>query len=155
MLKKIVSITFILLANLVMIAHVLIPHHHHHVEEVCLDNLHCESDEVLCIPLETDCDYFQCVDHKHHGQQDHGACVLSVNLYRNAQQYQRTGKILTSNPNATILFTSVLAHKYASVSSSNFYIDDVTSFIYLESTYAFYSIDASALRGPPSNTTVA
>lgn len=40
MIKKVAAISLILIANLIMLAHAVIPHHHHHETEICVDTSH-------------------------------------------------------------------------------------------------------------------
>jgi hypothetical protein len=43
MIKKITAYSFILLANIVLLAHAVVPHHHHETQ-VCIEKTHCETD---------------------------------------------------------------------------------------------------------------
>ena len=45
MIKKRTAIFFILLANIILLAHAVIPHHYHQ-EQVCIVNEHCQNDSI-------------------------------------------------------------------------------------------------------------
>jgi hypothetical protein len=51
MIKKKTAFIFVLLANIVLLAHAVVPHHHHHnANEICISTSDCETD---------------CKEHKH------------------------------------------------------------------------------------------
>ena len=39
--KRVIALSFLFLANVILLAHVVIPHHHHHLSTVCFLNSHC------------------------------------------------------------------------------------------------------------------
>jgi hypothetical protein len=43
--KKAISLSFLLLANIILLAHAAVPHHHHENAGVCFVNTHCEDNE--------------------------------------------------------------------------------------------------------------
>lgn len=68
MIKKLTAYSFILIANLVLLAHAVLPHHHHE-QQVCIEQTHCDSDQDAHIhntPAQ---------DHQHDGT-DNTTCVL-------------------------------------------------------------------------------
>ena len=69
MIKRVPAILFIILANIVLLAHAFIPHHHHE-KEVCIVSSHCESD--------SDSHNHDSANHKHHhhGENNVDGCVL-------------------------------------------------------------------------------
>lgn len=69
MIKKGTAIFFILLANIVLLAHAVLPHHHHE-QQVCIENAHCASDTDAHVH-NTDAK-----DHQHDGNSNTTACVL-------------------------------------------------------------------------------
>lgn len=69
MIKRIPAIVFIILANVVLLAHAVIPHHHHE-EEVCIVASHCESDSQA--HDHDDAKH----NHEHDGEDNVDDCVL-------------------------------------------------------------------------------
>lgn len=69
MIKKITAYSFILLANIVLLAHAVLPHHHHE-QQVCIERTHCASD------TETHVHNNDAKDHQHDGNANSTACVL-------------------------------------------------------------------------------
>lgn len=45
MLKKLTAYSFILLANIVLLAHAVVPHHHHQ-SIACVESSHCQDDNI-------------------------------------------------------------------------------------------------------------
>jgi hypothetical protein len=69
MIKKLAAYSLILIANIVLLAHAVIPHHHHHLV-VCIVNTHCHDDS-----LAHNHD-FSPKDHEHDGNTNSNTCVL-------------------------------------------------------------------------------
>lgn len=68
MIKRITAISFILFVSFVLLAHAVIPHHHHH-GEFCMDN-QCQND------IETQTNNVGEHNHKNNGNSEHQFCVL-------------------------------------------------------------------------------
>jgi hypothetical protein len=69
MIKKITAYCFLLLANIVLLAHAVLPHHHHE-QQVCIERTHCASDADAHVH-NTDAK-----DHQHDGNANSTECVL-------------------------------------------------------------------------------
>lgn len=69
MIKKLTAYSFILVANIVLLAHAVLPHHHHE-QQVCIERTHCTSDTDAHVH-NTDAK-----DHQHDGNSNTTACVL-------------------------------------------------------------------------------
>lgn len=67
--KRKISFLFLLLANIVILAHVLIPHHHHG-EHLCLGNTECHTHSAACQHEETG------DGHHHDGKTTDDCCQL-------------------------------------------------------------------------------
>lgn len=67
MIKKLTAFSFILIANLVLLAHAVLPHHHHE-QQVCIERTHCVEDVTIHSLNSTD-------NHQHDGS-DSTTCVL-------------------------------------------------------------------------------
>ncbi len=73
MLNKIVSIFFILLANIVLVGHVVVPHHHHE-SEVCIVSSHCEDGHDSDHSHDHESTGHQ---HSHDGETETEDCILN------------------------------------------------------------------------------
>ncbi len=71
MFKKSVSFLFIIVANLILLAHALIPHHHHNLE-VCLNADECSFHNDFQSQNQEDKDH----KHNHNHSSDTECCVL-------------------------------------------------------------------------------
>lgn len=79
MIKKAFSAFLIILANFVLFAHAVIPHHYH-VTEVCLVNTHCEVDHSST----------EVAHHQHHEHEESGSeCAFThLNVIADGQSRQ-------------------------------------------------------------------
>ena len=68
MIQRITAISFMLLANIVLLAHTVVPHHHHTMQ-VCLVNAHCQDDDKVHSHQSRP------HDHQHDGE-DTTKCIL-------------------------------------------------------------------------------
>ncbi|MDR0795238.1 MAG: hypothetical protein LBE79_04185 [Tannerella sp.] len=46
--KKVISLSLFLLANIILLVHTVIPHHHHANEIICFYDSHCENSQEAC-----------------------------------------------------------------------------------------------------------
>lgn len=69
MLKKITAYSFLIIANIVLLAHAVIPHHHHH-QQVCIENTHCVDDEFAHTHDSSE------HNHHHDGNNSDNSCYL-------------------------------------------------------------------------------
>jgi len=68
MMKKVLTIVFMLLANLVLLAHAVVPHHHH-IIEICIEDSNCHSDAE-------DHQHESSKSHDHNDETDTDQCIL-------------------------------------------------------------------------------
>ena len=73
MIKRNTALFFILLANIILLAHAAIPHHHHK-GQVCIEKSHCEAD---CESHEHDATKN---DHEHNSNNQ--CCVLIQDIMK-------------------------------------------------------------------------
>jgi len=73
MIKRFSAIAFIFIANFVLLAHVIIPHHHHK-NQVCFVNTHCEDVHGHEDQNETG------HDHEHGKSNDFSQCLLKQDI---------------------------------------------------------------------------
>lgn len=76
MIKRFSAISFTLLANIILLAHVVLPHHHHDTE-ICMERDHCASESSTHDHEGEDADH---KDHKHHGDREATNCVLDQDI---------------------------------------------------------------------------
>ena len=72
MIKKTIAVASIMLASIVLLAHAIVPHHHHN-KQVCLVNSHCTNDNK---------DEHGSTDksHSHDGENNSDHCVLKESV---------------------------------------------------------------------------
>jgi hypothetical protein len=89
MFKRAISITFLLLANIILLAHVIIPHHHHTMQ-VCLVSSHCTEDGDHSNTRE---------GHKDHQHDDQGdtQCVLNQIVLIPANTLKKDNTLFIAN----------------------------------------------------------
>lgn len=67
MIRNFITVFFILLANIILLAHAVIPHHSHH-NEVCIGDSHLQAHSV---------EHNSCSDHKHSNEEKAEDCALN------------------------------------------------------------------------------
>jgi len=69
MIKKLTAYSFVLIANLVFLAHAVLPHHHHD-QIVCIASAHCVGDQEAHIHNNS------AQNHQHDGNKNSTGCIL-------------------------------------------------------------------------------
>lgn len=128
MLKKSTAIVFIILANILVLAHAVVPHHHHH-KQVCLINSHCINDNVAD-EQNTNRD-----NHSHDGEKNSDDCILKepvivftdqwkIDFKFNPKTSEQTGHnqfyINQSKPGTKFLFPVFLGHIPSYLNTSSY-----------------------------------
>jgi hypothetical protein len=90
MIKKLTAYSLILVANFVLLAHAVIPHHHHE-SVVCVEQKHCQGD---AIPHNHNVAEH---DHRHDGNKNSTSCILEQSVVVPTSQ----GKQLKSHDNCS------------------------------------------------------
>ena len=105
MIKRKTAVAFILIANIILLAHAVIPHHHHHNNEVCTESSACQTDEKSL--GHSDC------EHNGSSKEHYDCCVLKQVVTIPVNQIKPEFKCLVCNDdnanfNAfhSVLFTS-------------------------------------------------
>lgn len=80
MIRKIAAISFILIANLIMLAHAVIPHHHHNEAEICVDTSHYKG--------HSECHNHSNEAHHHHSGSDHSNDIFHQHEHDENNDYQ-------------------------------------------------------------------
>ena len=76
MTKRFTALSFILIANIVLLAHVVLPHHHHDAE-ICMESQHCETEDSGHNHDQDDTEH---KNHQHHGESETSNCVLDQDI---------------------------------------------------------------------------
>ncbi|NOR87372.1 MAG: hypothetical protein GQ527_07170 [Bacteroidales bacterium] len=142
MLKKRIAVFFILLANIVLLAHVAVPHHHHDTK-VCVESTHCEKDG--------DAHQHQTQEHQHQhdGQNTNHYCAFDqIYVLPSKQIKQESSSLLfDANPIFTTSIQAVLANQQLQIFLQIFPSDLFVPLI--ASSYSFSVKTFLGLRGPP------
>lgn len=92
MLQKKIAIVFIILANIAILAHAVLPHYHHNDGLVCF-TVEVENVEDCCSTTEYQISFEQACDHHHHDHNHLGACSLKNTVLRYDDRLQENGFI--------------------------------------------------------------
>ena len=140
MIKKIAAYSFILLANITLLVHAVIPHHHHE-EAVCIISSHCDEDAENH-QHSTDGHH-----HDHDGNSDAEYCGLSQITAIRYNQVKHDYDCAFCTDHQT-LFTDVI--------NTNIGLDGVlptslnkTHLLLFSSDYSSFPGAIFSLRGPP------
>lgn len=140
MIKKIAVYGFILIANIIILAHAVIPHHHHD-SVICFEHKHCH-DEALTLKHNS-----AGHDHQHDGNNKSNCCILKQSVVVVTSQ----GKLLKNYNNCSdnhIDDNSIL--------TDNEYVDQqtITKFVfYLPENPSYltsFVTSTLGLRAPPA-----
>ena len=141
MIKRTAAIVLIMIANIMILAHAVIPHHHHN-KQVCLINSHF-TNESFTDEHGTDQD-----SHSHHRENNSDDCVLKLPLVIFSNQWKTDFKIKNIPDRSSLddFHYNLLNNK------TEFQIQVLSSFYYERITHSSYSSLVSAslgLRAPP------
>lgn len=92
MIRKKTAIFFILLANIILLAHAVVPHHYHK-EQVCLVNAHCQNDSKAHQHNASG------HNHEHDGSEGTQNCVLKQTVAIPANSLRQEFKCLGCDDN--------------------------------------------------------
>ncbi|MDO9153125.1 MAG: hypothetical protein Q7U47_05360 [Paludibacter sp.] len=143
MIKRGTAIFFILLANIILLAHAVVPHHHHN-EQICIINLHCQTDSEVHQHDTTE------HNHEHDGNKNSDCCVLKQAVVIPANSVKQDCKCLVCNDNHSpfIDFQAVLFNNelkaFVPIFVTNAHVPLKTS------SYTFFINTSLGLRAPPT-----
>lgn len=135
-----IAFIFVLLANMVLLAHAIIPHHHHH-----------ESPAAIAF----DCSHEEEHEHEHHEKlpfcnDDHEegetkSCeITDAPIIPNSQN--KLNELLEQVVTTDILFISLYVFNYSFFSSGSYCPDEIVESIPIHTRFLFSS---QGLRAPP------
>jgi len=138
MIKRYTAILIILLANTLILAHAVIPHHHHE-DKICFTESHCDHE---------DHDNNKNHEHDHDSDNEHVFCLLKqivgVPVNHLKQDYKCPGFDLDQlNNNFHIFLTDVNTNDFVQK------VFLVSHHPFISSNYSEHLIKSSGLRGPP------
>lgn len=156
MMKKTITIFFILLANFMLLAHVVIPHHHHS-NEICLEDSMVVSETQEQLKEKdhfhnAECHIKHIEDHKHQSDNDHQERTNFCPLIQ-IEVILSKSLVLKSPPLASINIRTNFNLIGFDINSNSLEVVYLTSFnshfLNLGSPHSKYSIECKGTRGPP------
>ena len=130
-----------LLANLVLLAHAVVPHHHHH-EQVCINNTCCRED-VMDHEHNTPEH-----NHQHDGGKNTAACVLKQEVVLPSNQGRQECDFVNSTDNHSYDFLFTLFNSGAETGIPDFHT--VASTPDITFSYSVHVTNSSGSRAPPT-----
>lgn len=106
MLKKITAYSFIMIANIFLLAQAVLPHHHHELQ-VCIDSSHCTDDATCCLNSTES-------DHQHDGQNNLDICCVLKQAFISPSlqgRFLKSLKNCTDNHNHNFFILSNLGYE--------------------------------------------
>ena len=144
MIKKRIAILFTLLANMVLLAHVIVPHHNHD-NKVCIENTHeiCETNNDCIAKHEHD------DDHEHNSEEESECCVLEQVVVIQPNQVKQVLKRFSFQKNhfsfddyQAVFFDTGVKY-FVPILATNIYNPLITSY------HIHFVNTAIGLRAPP------
>jgi len=143
MIGKTTAIFFLLLANIILLAHAVIPHHYHQ-EQVCIVNAHCQNDSKAHQHNASG------HNHEHDGSEGTQNCVLKQAVAIPANSLKQEFKCLGCDDNH-----SPLVHLQAVLLSHEFnsFVPKIISIAQIPlktSSHSCFVHSSLGLRAPPT-----
>jgi hypothetical protein len=136
--RRITAIIFILLANIVLLAHAVIPHHYHEVK-ICLENTHCQNDETHHQGTTED-------EHEHDGDKSSRTCILNQSVILFSNQKKEAFFVIYDTDRHQQFFTVINSNGINEIQSTVLW-DDL--FPTTHTGYSSYIFKCIGLRAPP------
>ena len=136
MIKQGATLFFILLANIILLAHAAIPHHNHN-KEVCIVNSHCQTNSNDS-------------KHKHDSKKDTECCILKqvVVILTNSVRQECNFTDLNDNHQPLYDYQAILLNYELELFVSKFATNPHVPLI--SSSYTHFVSTALGLRAPPT-----
>lgn len=140
--NRIAATIFLIMANLVLFVHAVIPHHHHE-SELCFDTF-AESEETTDYCCESDE-----MKHNHDSKKDEDGCFLTHIIALNYGEVKQGIRVDSSsqNFNSNNFALAVLSDENSAISSPDYFIEIVSH--NHRPNYFSLACRASGLRAPP------
>lgn len=136
--KRTAAVIFVLLANIALLAVAVIPHHHH-LRQICIEEIHCNNDCCSNNNLDT---------HEHDAGSKPDFCVLKQAVVIPANPYKPDYKLLFTDHHP---FSDSFHFILYNISRIKLTPDPcrITFVPYITSGYSIAIISFSGLRAPP------
>jgi hypothetical protein len=144
MINRVATILFILLANIVLLAHTVIPHHHHN-EKICVIDSHCDDHSNSAAEEHNH------ESHEHDNSQNKTNCVLDLTYIAPVfQGKQELISVIIFNlyPNAHCL-QAILLGAYVFDNKTGMHYSDAPPIFFNASLYSNFVNRIQGLRAPP------
>lgn len=141
MIKNRINILIIVLTGVILLAHAVVPHHHHNLQ-VCVVDIHSGHEDGT---HEHSCNN---ENHKHNHEADDLSCILEkIVMFRPGQSEQDGNFILSSDDGTNLFFVTL----FSNPEKNELYSAKInnTSPPDLEKTYANQAPKTFGLRAPP------
>lgn len=142
MIKRVAALFFILIANIILLAHVAVSHHHHK-SKVCIVSSHCQTDSEAHKHNTTE------HNHEHDGDNNSEYCALNQVVVIRSNQVKHEFKYFNCADNNTqiddfqaVLFDKGLYDLFPTVFSN-------VQLLLLSSAYSCFVSTGLGLRAPP------
>jgi len=140
MIKKLTAYSFLIIANIILLAHAVIPHHHHE-SVVCVEQKHCQDD---AIPHNHNVAEH---NHQHDGNKNSTSCILKQSFVVPTSQ----GKQLKSCDNCSDNHN----HDFYTLSNIGYCdlqpVSNVVTYYPVHSSYLLSFVTSTlGLRAPPT-----
>lgn len=133
---------FLMLASILLVAHAVIPHHHHN-KQICLERSHCIHDDLK------DENGTTTGSHSHDGENNHDDCVLKDPVVVLSNQWKTDFRLINETDRSGLDGF----HDNLLITSTEFPIPVLSSYVYERVTDSLYpSLVAASLglRAPPA-----
>ncbi len=140
MIRKTTAYLFIILANIVLLGHAVIPHHHHE-QQLCIKNKYCQNDAKAHHHESSE------KDHQHDGKNAPN-CILKQLVILPSNQGRNECNCFTTSEDHEDDFQFIL---FTNNFESNYFVfSNVSSKIHFTPHYSAFLIPSSGLRAPPT-----
>jgi len=139
MTKRTTAFVFLLVANMILLAHAVIPHHHHQAQ-VCVERRHCQANHTA--------QHITPKHHHHHEGKDSSTdCVLKQAVVLPANQIKQENDCLNSRIDSQDYPYTLFISEDAAFISGNCVAESIQN---ISSSYPYYINTSLGLRAPPS-----
>ena len=139
--RKTMTLVFLVFANIILLAHAVIPHHHHQ-QLVCIEKTHCDGEKEShehSLPER---------NHQHDGNDNPFSCILKQAIALPINPGKELSDCISSLSNFSLNYfiTSVLTEDRFLINDNQ--ASDLIPFLFAE--YTYYISSNLGLRAPPA-----
>ena len=142
--KKTVALSFLFLANAILLAHIAIPHHHHEGEEsICLFDTHCQDSKEAH-------KHEQHGTHEREGNPSDRKCCIIDNAYTLANNNVKTTCHIHKNCNCGQTLYTLISNSLNTQDFVNYKVIHFRQKPYVPLFYIEFISQSNGLRAPPA-----